>query len=114
MKNEPIRSPPDWTQGCGFQFWRCRHGCFRGDGAFGQFCVVVPEQDAVLAVTSGARDTQAILDTAWRALRGLRLDPPSFRETCVCRFSGGALELVVKANVSFGLLETPLIGGTRA
>ena len=25
----------DWDQGYGFQFWRCRHGAFRGDGAFG-------------------------------------------------------------------------------
>ncbi len=26
----------DWEQGYGFQFWRCRHGIYRGDGAFGQ------------------------------------------------------------------------------
>jgi CubicO group peptidase (beta-lactamase class C family) len=37
----------DWEQGYGFQFWRCRHGVFRGDGASGQFCVVFPELDAV-------------------------------------------------------------------
>jgi hypothetical protein len=35
-------------------------------------------------------------------------------ETYVCRFSGGALELVVKSNVSFGPLETPPIRGMRA
>jgi len=27
----------DWNQGYGFQFWRCRHNAYRGDGAFGQF-----------------------------------------------------------------------------
>jgi len=197
---------------------------------FGQGCIVMPEQDAVLAMTSGARNGQAILDAAWRtllpamaeapkvvkkhqadlrrALRGLRLDPPGFRddppaaahfdgtvwrleaneaglrgvsfafhagrlamtiqgrrktvlrcgagkwvagrmrrgrdpqpvpiraaytwtgggaleatvrsittpfcETYACRFSAGALELVVKSNVSFGPLETPPIRGTRA
>ncbi|HLY74380.1 MAG TPA: serine hydrolase, partial [Planctomycetota bacterium] len=32
----------DWEQGYGFQFWRCRHGAYRGDGAFGQYCVVLP------------------------------------------------------------------------
>ena len=37
-----------------------------------------------------------------------------FRETYVCRFSGGALEMVVRSNVSFGPLETPPIRGTRA
>lgn len=58
----------DWTQGYGYQFWRCRHGAFRGDGAFGQFCVVMPEQDAVLAVTSGVGDMQAVLTATWDLL----------------------------------------------
>ena len=43
----------DWEQGYGYQFWRCRHEIYRGDGAFGQYCIVMPEQDAVLAITSG-------------------------------------------------------------
>jgi hypothetical protein len=43
----------DWAQGYGYQFWRCRHGAYRGDGVFGQYCVVMPEQDAVLAITGG-------------------------------------------------------------
>jgi hypothetical protein len=34
----------DWRQGYGFQFWMSRHG-YRGDGAFVQFCVVLPDQD---------------------------------------------------------------------
>jgi hypothetical protein len=29
----------DWQQGYGYQFWISRHG-YRGDGAFGQFCLV--------------------------------------------------------------------------
>lgn len=55
----------DWAQGYGYQFWRCRHNSYRGDGAFGQFCVVMPEQDAVLAITSAVGDMQAVLDLAW-------------------------------------------------
>jgi CubicO group peptidase (beta-lactamase class C family) len=55
----------DWEQGYGYQFWRCRHGAYRGDGAFGQFCVVMPEQDAVMAITSGVRDMQAVLNLVW-------------------------------------------------
>ena len=43
----------DWDQGYGYQFWRCRHGAYRGDGAFGQYCIVLPEQDAVIAITAG-------------------------------------------------------------
>jgi CubicO group peptidase (beta-lactamase class C family) len=55
----------DWNQGYGFQFWRCRHNAFRGDGAFGQYCVVLPDQDAIVAITSGVRDMQAVLDLLW-------------------------------------------------
>ena len=55
----------DWEQGYGYQFWRCRHGAYRGDGAFGQYCIVLPEQDAVIAITSGVRDMQAVLNLVW-------------------------------------------------
>jgi len=55
----------EWTQGYGYQFWLCRHGAYRGDGAFGQYCLVMPEQDAVLAITSGIADMQAPLDAVW-------------------------------------------------
>ncbi len=58
----------DWAQGYGYQFWRCRHGAYRGDGAFGQFCVVLPEQDAVIAITSGLKDMQGVLNLAWEKL----------------------------------------------
>ncbi len=57
----------DWDQGYGYQFWRSRHG-FRGDGAFGQYMLVLPEQDAVVAITSGVRDMQAVLDLVWDKL----------------------------------------------
>lgn len=59
---------PDWQQGYGYQFWRCRHGAYRGDGAFGQFVVVMPAQEAVLAVTAGTPDMQAVLDAVWTHL----------------------------------------------
>ena len=55
----------DWEQGYGFQFWRCRNGAFRGDGAHGQFCVVMPEQDTVVAITAGTRDLQGVLNVVW-------------------------------------------------
>jgi len=58
----------DWEQGYGYQFWRCRHNFYRGDGAFGQYCIVMPDQDAVLAITSGSSDMQAILNIVWEHL----------------------------------------------
>jgi len=60
--------PSDWTQGYGFQFWRSRHGGYRGDGAFGQLCLVMPEQGTVVAVTAGLPDMQHELDVVWETL----------------------------------------------
>jgi CubicO group peptidase (beta-lactamase class C family) len=57
----------DWDQGYGYQFWRSRHG-YRGDGAFGQYMLVLPEQDAVVAITSGVRDMQSVMDLVWTKL----------------------------------------------
>jgi CubicO group peptidase (beta-lactamase class C family) len=66
----------DWEQGYGFQFWRSRHGAYRGDGAFGQFCLVLPQQDAVVAITSGVKSMQAVLDLLWdRLLPALQAGP---------------------------------------
>src|SRR5208282_3182498 len=58
----------DWRQGYGFQFWRCTHDAFRGDGANGQFCVVMPDQDAVIAITADTGDMQAELNVVWDKL----------------------------------------------
>jgi len=58
----------DWDQGYGYQFWRCRHGFYRGDGAFGQYCIVMPEQDAVVAITGGTRDMQTVMNLVWDKL----------------------------------------------
>jgi CubicO group peptidase (beta-lactamase class C family) len=55
----------DWDQGYGYQFWRCRHGFYRGDGAFGQYCVVMPEFDAVIAITAATKDLQSVLNVVW-------------------------------------------------
>jgi len=58
----------DWDQGYGYQFWRSRHNSFRGDGAFGQYCMVIPELDAVVAITSGVRDMQKVMNLVWDKL----------------------------------------------
>jgi hypothetical protein len=47
----------EWSNGYGYQFWRCSlPGAYRGDGAYGQYCLVLPEQDMVVAVTSESWD----------------------------------------------------------
>jgi CubicO group peptidase (beta-lactamase class C family) len=58
----------DWDQGYCYQFWRARHNAYRGDGAFGQYCIVMPDQDTVVAITSGVKDMQAVLNVVWDSL----------------------------------------------
>ncbi len=58
----------DWQQGYCFQFWRCTHNAFRGDGASGQFVVVIPEKDAVVAITADTGNMQGELNAIWDQL----------------------------------------------
>lgn len=60
---EPGASP-EWRLGYGLSLWSCTHG-YRGDGAFGQFLLVLPEQDAALAITSETADMQGVLECVW-------------------------------------------------
>ena len=58
----------DWAQGYGFQFWRCRPGGFRADGAFGQFSIIMPEYDTVIAITGESFSMQKSMDLVWSYL----------------------------------------------
>lgn len=58
----------DWIQGYGYQFWRSRHNSFRGDGAYGQYILMLPEQDAVLIITSESQDLPDDLNQVWKNL----------------------------------------------
>jgi CubicO group peptidase (beta-lactamase class C family) len=58
----------DWLQGYCYQFWRSQHGAYRGDGAFGQFTVVLPAQDAVIVMTGENSNLQGELDLVWEHL----------------------------------------------
>jgi hypothetical protein len=69
----------DWSQGYGYQFWRCRPepGFYRGDGAFGQYCIVIPQKNTVIAVTSESRDMQASMDLIWEHILPALGETPS-------------------------------------
>lgn len=67
-KKDRPKAQNDWMQGYGYQFWRCQHGGFRGDGAFGQFTIVLPDQDAVIVMTSENKNMQGQLDLVWKHL----------------------------------------------
>jgi CubicO group peptidase (beta-lactamase class C family) len=70
----------DYTQGYGHQFWRCRHGAYQASGVFGQCCLVLPKQDAVLVFTGGidVLESQQLLELVWTVLLpAFELDQPA-------------------------------------
>lgn len=66
---------PDWHQGYGYQFWMARHG-YRGDGAYAQFCLVLPEHDLVIVMMSATEVGQRLLDAAWQHILPSLMDNP--------------------------------------
>ena len=68
IDNKGFSDNIDWEQGYGYQFWRCQHNTYRGDGAFGQYCVIMPEHEALLVMTSAVENMQIPLDLAWQYL----------------------------------------------
>lgn len=51
-----------WNAGYGYQMWMCTNGCFRGDGMYGQLCVMDRRTDTVLAMTAITSDIGQELD----------------------------------------------------
>lgn len=103
----------DSSWGYGYQFWLNPPGGFRADGAFGQFTMVLPEQDAVVVITSESMDTKTTMQLVWDGLvsamtsaalpessveqkqlrvdlRALKYDPPKLgtNSTAAARISG--------------------------
>lgn len=104
----------DWNQGYGYQFWRCRHNCYRGDGAFGQYCLVMPEQDAVLVITAGLPDMQAGLNIIWeKLLPAMQAEPlPADAAAAELARTLTGLRLIPPAGGTTGELEAHLSGKT--
>ena len=59
---------PEWLYGYGYQVWMSRQG-FRMDGAHGQYALILPELETVIAITSAEPVTsQPLLDLVWEHL----------------------------------------------
>lgn len=107
-----------WNEEFGYQIWLCEHpGAYRGDGAFGQKYVVIPDKDAVVVFFSGSRNTDAVMDAIWeeivpamgeeaaadpeaevaleKKIAGLRIQPPAGAESspAAAKVSGRRYEL---------------------
>lgn len=53
IDNTPFGPDPESRQGYGFQVWLNTYpNSYRLDGMYGQFCIVLPDLDAVVAITS--------------------------------------------------------------
>jgi CubicO group peptidase (beta-lactamase class C family) len=99
----------DWDQGYGYQFWRCRNGGYRGDGAFGQYCIVLPTQDTVVAITSGVRDMQKVLDaTSDNLLPALAAGPMKKNEAAETKLKQKLASL--KMRTVEGDARSPILG----
>ena len=56
----------DEFHGYGYQFWMCRYpGVYRAFGSGGQFVIVVPDKNAIVATMGDEPDAQGILDAIW-------------------------------------------------
>ena len=79
--SEAAGNPPalDNFVGYGFQIWMCRHpGCYRADGAFGQYSIVHPGLDMIVSINETAGNAhwaQKTLDCVWRFFERLESEP---------------------------------------
>ncbi|GAB3716462.1 hypothetical protein GCM10027592_57780 [Spirosoma flavus] len=61
----------DIKQGYGYQFWLSRpvaQGAYRAEGAFCQYSIVMPKQDAVVAINAEGISTKRVMDLVWGIL----------------------------------------------
>lgn len=63
---------PDWCSGYGYQIWKNAKEGYRGDGAFGQLCMILPKYDAVVAVMANSMNSmQAEIDGVMELVENL-------------------------------------------
>lgn len=59
------KNDSSWGYGYGYQFWLNPPGGYRADGAFGQYSMVLPKQNAVVVITSESISTKTTMQIVW-------------------------------------------------
>lgn len=52
----------------GYLFWKGPNNSYRADGKYGQYSIIMPEKNAIVAITSYNRGQDNILDYVWEHL----------------------------------------------
>jgi CubicO group peptidase (beta-lactamase class C family)/predicted glycoside hydrolase/deacetylase ChbG (UPF0249 family) len=103
----------DWLQGYCYQMWRSRNNSYRGDGANGQYIMVLPEHDAVIIVTAEAPDMQGEINLIWKyllpAFQPQKL-PKNAAALANLKTKLAAMALPLAAKSTPNALETQLVG----
>ncbi len=60
--NRGFNSWIDWNSGYGYQFWRNSRGGYRGDGASGQYSIIMPDKNMVVAGLNESGNLQNVVD----------------------------------------------------
>lgn len=61
-----IINDDEGEQGYCYQMWRCTHDSYRLDGAWGQYCIIIPEKNAVVAIHEHTDDSFATIRAVWK------------------------------------------------
>ena len=56
----------DWQCGYGYQTWQCKYGGYRADGSKGQYIIVLPAYDAVIATTANVKSMNQEIKRIWK------------------------------------------------
>lgn len=76
----PDRTPAEnagdeGAQGYGYQVWMCSpENVYRADGAYGQLILIMPDQDAVIALTARTTQAHRVMQLVWEHLRPVMFD----------------------------------------
>lgn len=93
----------DWGEGYGYQFWRCRHNFYRGDGAHGQYCIVMPQHGIVIAINSESASMQKQMDLIWQyILPGIKERALQANKSASSELKSFSEHLVLNATVGTG------------